>query len=185
MSAEKLSHQWTWVIDRSYCLSDSKRKRETFEFNAIPVFSRPPSVPTLPLKLPPATGHGLINSTQQKPCLTLCWKRHQVGFIQGGRHHPRLLFTYADSSSAQGHPSPQRANKSLTFWDFCFGLGCFFCCPEFSASVQTKGPSFLRKKGLRLGTGERDSQGQSLTLLVWSFLWQSSHWERQFSVKGC
>lgn len=138
-----------WWISLFIRLKEKERNVRGFEVNAVPVFSRPPSVPTLPLKLPPATGHGLINSTQQRLSLTLCWKRQRVGFLQGSRHHPRLLFAYADSSSAQGHPSPQTA---IRVWPSgIFGLVWFaFLLPWIFGFCSDKGAIISEKEGIEV-----------------------------------
>lgn len=163
----------------SHCLSGSKRNRETLEVSAIPVFSRPPSVPRHALKLPPAMGHGpwayQIHSPEAMPNSLL--EKAPGWFSPERQSLPPCycLGIFTDTNSAPSILTDN--NKGLTFSGVCF-VCLFTCCPEFLAAVQRKGPSFLRKEGLGLGTGGRESQGHSLMLLVRSLPWQSPHWER-------
>lgn len=153
----KFCHRWTWVVDGSHCLSDSKRKRETFEVSPIPVFSRPPPVPhslwndhrtdgpwAMGLSTPLSRSHAWLSVGKG---IRLVLSR-EAGVTPGCCSH---MLTATQHRAI----CPHRQQQEFDLLGFLIWFGLVFCCPEFSASVQTKGPSFLRKKGLRLGTGEK------------------------------
>lgn len=87
------------------------------------------------------TGHGSwahqLHSAEAEPNSLL--EKASGWFSPGRQASPQVVVRICWQQLSTGPSIPTDSNKSLTFWDFCFGLVCFFAALNFWLLFRQRG----------------------------------------------